>query len=49
MLVIPYRMGYRVTDIPIEYRERIGASTLQRFKSTVWTFKRLWRARKIKR
>ena len=47
MLVIPYRMGFRVTDIPIEYRERIGASTLQRFKSTVWTFKRLWRARKI--
>jgi hypothetical protein len=49
MLVIPYRMGYRVTDIPIEYRERIGASTLQRFKSTVWTFKRLWRARKVPR
>ncbi len=49
MLVVPYRMGFRVTDIPIEYRERIGASTLQRFKSTVWTFKRLWRARKIKR
>ena len=49
MLVIPYRAGFRVTDIPIEYRERIGASTLQRFKSTVWTFKRLWRARKIRR
>jgi len=49
MLVIPYRMGFRVTDIPIEYRERIGASTLQRFKSTVWTFKRLWRARKVPR
>ncbi len=49
MLVVPYRMGFRVTDVPIEYRERIGASTLQRFKSTLWTFKRLWRARKIKR
>ena len=47
MLVIPYRMGFRVTDIPIAYRERIGASTLQRFKSTLWTFKRLWRARRI--
>jgi len=47
MLVIPYRMGFRVTDIPIEYRERIGASTLQRFKSTIWTFKRLWRARNV--
>jgi glycosyltransferase involved in cell wall biosynthesis len=49
MLVIPYRSGYRVTDIPIEYRERIGASTLQRFKSTLWTFKRLWRARRVRK
>ena len=45
MIVIPHRMGFLVTDVPIEYRERIGASTLQRWKSTVWTFKRLWRAR----
>ena len=45
MLVIPYRRGYNVVEVPIEYRERIGASTLQRFKSTMWTFKRLWRAR----
>jgi glycosyltransferase involved in cell wall biosynthesis len=49
MLVIPYRMGYRVTEIPIEYRDRIGASTLQRWNSTVWTFKRLWRARGVRR
>jgi glycosyltransferase involved in cell wall biosynthesis len=47
MLIIPYRMGFRVTEIPIEYRERIGASTLQRFKSALWTFKRLWRARTV--
>jgi len=47
MLIVPYRMGFRVTEIPIEYRERIGASTLQRFRSTMWTFRRLWRARKI--
>ena len=45
MIVIPHRMGFLVTDVPIDYRERIGASTLQRWKSTVWTFKRLWRAR----
>lgn len=49
MIVIPYRMGYRVAEVPIDYRERIGASTLQRWKSTVWTFKRLWRARRVKR
>jgi len=46
MIVIPHRMGFLVTDVPIDYRERIGASTLQRWKSTVWTFKRLWRARR---
>ena len=47
MMVVPYRMGFLVTDVPIEYRERIGASTLQRFKSTLWTFNRLWRARRV--
>jgi glycosyltransferase involved in cell wall biosynthesis len=47
MLIIPHRRGYRVTEVPIEYRERIGASTLQRFKSTLWTFKRLWKARRV--
>ena len=48
MLIIPHRRGYRVAEVPIEYRERIGASTLQRFKSTLWTFKRLWRARSVR-
>jgi glycosyltransferase involved in cell wall biosynthesis len=48
MIVIPHRMGFRVIDVPIDYRERIGASTLQRWKSTVWTFRRLWRARKCR-
>ena len=47
MMVIPFRMGFRVIDVPIEYRERIGTTTLQRWNSTKWTFKRLWRARKI--
>jgi glycosyltransferase involved in cell wall biosynthesis len=47
MLIVPYRMGFRVTEVPIEYRQRIGTTTLQRFKSTLWTFRRLWRARKV--
>jgi glycosyltransferase involved in cell wall biosynthesis len=47
MLVIPYRMGFRVAEIGIEYRERVGTTSLQRFNSTVWTFKRLWRARRV--
>lgn len=49
MLIVPFRLGYRVTEIPINYRERIGVTTLRRFNSTLWTFKRLWRARKVKR
>jgi len=49
MYVIPYCMGFRVTEVPIKYRERIGETTLQRWKSTIWTFKRLWKARKVKR
>jgi glycosyltransferase involved in cell wall biosynthesis len=49
MLIVPFRMGYRVLEVPIEYRERIGASTLQRWKSTWWTFKRLWKARRVAR
>ena len=45
MYVIPFRRGYRVIEIPIDYRERIGTTTLHRFSSTWWTFRRLWRAR----
>ena len=49
MYVIPHRLGFRTIEIPIDYRERIGTTTLHRFSSTVWTFKRLWNARKVKR
>jgi glycosyltransferase involved in cell wall biosynthesis len=49
MYVVPYRMGYRTVEIPIDYRERIGTTTLHRFSSTIWTFRRLWNARKVKR
>ena len=48
MYVIPHRMGFRIKEIPIDYRERIGETTLHRWSSTVWTFKRLWNARKVK-
>jgi glycosyltransferase involved in cell wall biosynthesis len=46
MLIIPHRRGFRVAEVPIDYRERIGTTTLHRFSSTWWTFKRLWNARK---
>jgi hypothetical protein len=47
MIVIPYRMGFRVSEVPIDYRERVGMTTLNRWQSTVWTFKRLWKAREV--
>jgi hypothetical protein len=46
MLLIPYRRGFRIAEIPIDYRERIGVTTLHRFSSTLWTLKRIWRARR---
>lgn len=49
MYVIPHRLGFRIAEIPIDYRERIGETTLHRWSSTVWTFKRLWNARKAKK
>jgi len=49
MYVIPFRRGFRTAEIPIDYRERIGQTTLHRWSSTVWTFRRLWNARKVKR
>lgn len=47
MIVIPHRMGFRIAEFPIDYRERIGTTTLQRFSSTLWTFRRLWNARSV--
>jgi glycosyltransferase involved in cell wall biosynthesis len=49
MYVIPFRRGFKVKEVPIDYRERIGETTLHRFSSTLWTFRRLWRARKVRR
>lgn len=48
MIVIPHRMGFKVIDVNIDYRERIGNTTLHRWDSTKWTFKRLWNARKAR-
>ncbi|HEU4522623.1 MAG TPA: glycosyltransferase family 2 protein [Thermoanaerobaculia bacterium] len=45
MLLIPYRRGFRIAEIAIDYRERIGVTTLRRFSSTWWTLKRIWLAR----
>lgn len=44
LLVVPARMGYRVVEVEIPYLERVGTSTLQRWDSTKWTFRRIFRA-----
>lgn len=41
LYVVPARRGYRLEETEIDYFERIGTSTLQRWQSTVWTFRRL--------
>ncbi len=43
LLLKPYLMGYRIQEVFIEYRDRIGDTTLQKWSSTWWTFKRIFR------
>jgi len=43
LLLRPALAGYRVTEVFIPYRERIGSTTLNRWSSTVWTFRRIFR------
>lgn len=44
LLVVPARLGYRIVEVEIPYFDRIGDTTLHRFDSTKWTFKRLLRS-----
>jgi hypothetical protein len=41
LVSVPARHGYRVEDVNIDYAERIGSTTLNRFDSTVWTARRI--------
>jgi glycosyltransferase involved in cell wall biosynthesis len=43
LLLKPALRGYRVAEVFIPYAERIGATTLNRWASTVWTFRRILR------
>ena len=43
LLLKPALAGYRIREIFIPYGERIGVTTLRRFESTVWTFRRIFR------
>jgi hypothetical protein len=41
LIVVPVRHGYRVVDVNIDYHERIGKTTLNRYESTMWTARRI--------
>ena len=43
LLLKPALLGFRMLEIFIPYGERIGETTLRRWDSTVWTFRRIFR------
>jgi glycosyltransferase involved in cell wall biosynthesis len=43
LLLKPVLEGFRLREVFIPYGERIGETTLQRWSSTVWTFRRILR------
>lgn len=45
LILKPIRKKYKVKEIPIDYRPRIGRTTLDRWNSTVWTLKRIFKCR----
>lgn len=44
LLLNPMIDGWKVVEIPIQYRERIGDTTLERLPSTGWTLRRIGKA-----
>lgn len=45
LLLRPMRLGRRVRTVNIDYRPRVGDSTMRPLESALWTVKRIWRAR----
>jgi glycosyltransferase involved in cell wall biosynthesis len=43
LMLKPALLGYRVAEVFIPYSDRIGVTTLRRFESTFWTFRRILR------
>lgn len=43
LLLKPALMGFRIQEVFIPYGERIGETTLRRWASTLWTFRRIFR------
>ena len=42
LLLKPALLGYRVEEVFIPYLDRIGTTTLNRWSSTIWTFRRIF-------
>jgi len=45
LLLVPLRLGYKVKTVNIDYRERIGSSTMRPVESAWWTLVRILRSR----
>lgn len=45
LILKPIKKKYKVKEMPIDYHPRIGETTLDRWNSTVWTFKRIVKSR----
>jgi glycosyltransferase involved in cell wall biosynthesis len=43
LMLKPALAGYRLAEIFIPYRDRIGETTLRKWESTIWTFRRIFR------
>ena len=43
LMLKPALLGYRLAEVFIPYRDRIGNTTLHRWTSTWWTFRRIFR------
>ena len=48
LLLKPALLGFRVEEVFIPYLERIGSTTLQRWSSTLWTFRRILRLLRLR-
>ena len=43
LLLKPALLGYRISEVFIPYNDRIGVTTLKKWESTIWTFRRILR------
>jgi len=43
LLLKPALLGYRISEVFIPYNDRIGVTTLNKWDSTIWTFRRIFR------